>query len=163
MSETGAAYPIRLGGVDYLVSPLSDKDLVELDNYVRATHIRVAVESTKGFDPATQQQLRAYAIDQASSITFASEQGAKIMRSLEGIARMLWQGIKHNNPNITVEQVQGFLLDSSARSEANRIFRELNVKPLQEVAAAGKALASQSQRRRSTNSSVKSSTKRPKK
>ena len=162
MSETAAAYPIRLGGVDYLVSPLSDKDLAELDNYVRATHIRVAVESTKSFDAATQAQLRGYAIEQASSITFASEQGAKIMRSLEGIARMLWQGIKHNNPNITVEQVQSYLLDSDARSEANRIFRELNVKPLQEVAAAGKALA-ESQRRKSTKHSARTIKRRPKK
>ena len=94
---TGAAKPIRLSGKEYRVSPLMDIDLAELDEYVRSIHIKTAIDATKDAPSHIQKMAIERAVDVASSITFMSERGASIMKSTDGVARILWQGVKHNH------------------------------------------------------------------
>lgn len=163
-SITGASAPIKLAGKLYNVAPLSDKDIAELDAYVRHVHIQTAIDAAKGQDAAIVDRLIAAAVQQASSITFMSPQGAAIIKSQDGVARILWHGLKHNHPELTHEQTRALMYDPMSLREANRVFKELNVEPLNEVAAKGKALAAaRSRKKRSTRNSSNGSSLRRKK
>lgn len=161
---TGASAPIKLNDKVYNVAPLTDKDIAELDAYVRHVHIQTAIDASKGQEPAIVDRLINAAVMQASAITFMSPHGAAIIKCQDGVARILWHGLKHNHPELTHEQVRAMMYDPSSIKEANRVFKELNVEPLAEVAAKGKALAAaHSHRKKSTSSSSKGISSRQKK
>jgi hypothetical protein len=161
---TGASAPIKLGDKLYDVSPLTDKDIAELDAYVRHVHIQTAIEASRGQDDRLTDKLINFAVMQASAITFMSPQGAAIIKSQDGVARILWHGLKHKHPDLTHEQVRKLMYDPSSIKEANRVFKELNVEPLAEVAAKGKALAAAHLRRKkSISRSSKGTSSRRKK
>ncbi len=148
----------------YNVSPLTDKDIAELDAYVRHVHIQTAIDASANQTSSMIDRLVNAAVYQASSITFMSPQGAAIIKSQDGVARILWHGLKHNHPDLTHERVRQMMYDKTTIAEANRVFKELNVDPLAEVAARGKALAAaQSRRKKSTSRLSKGTRSRPKK
>lgn len=158
-----ASYPIDLGGVLYNVAPLDDVDLGELDNYVRHVHIETAAKSVEKLPPRQQDQILSIAVRQASSLCAMSPEGALILKNTAGVARMLWQGIKKNHPDVTYEFVRKHMISPAAIAKANQVFHMLNVKPLEEVAAlnAGK-VASRRRVKTSIANSVKGSSSRRK-
>jgi hypothetical protein len=156
---TGASAPIKLGDKLYDVSPLTDKDIAELDAYCRHVHIQTAIDASKGQDSSIVDKLINAAVMQASAITFMSPQGAAIIKSQNGVARILWHGLKHKHPSLTHEQVRAMMYDPSSIKEANRVFKELNVEPLAEVAAKGKALADARLRRKKSTSRLSKGTR----
>ncbi len=166
---TGGSIPIRLNGTLYNVSPLDDKDTSELDQYVRFIHMETATAAAEKADVRVAQMIVAAAVGQASALSFMSPQGAAIIKSVDGIARILWHGLKHNHPDLTHEQVRALMFNSHEnRKEANRVFEELNVKPLESLVQSGKSLAAankarQSRKKASTHKSAKSSGLRPRK
>lgn len=162
---TGGSVPIRLNGTVYQVAPLNDKDVSELDSYVRFIHMETAKEAARGADQGMQQMILSAAIGQASSLSFMSPQGAAIIKSIDGVARILWHGIKHNHPEVTHDFVrQQMFVSKENLAEANRVFEELNVKPLEALASRGKARAAAlSRKKSSTTTSVKNSRSRRKK
>jgi hypothetical protein len=161
---TGASVPIKLGDKLFDVSPLSDKDIAELDAYVRHVHIQTAIDAAKGQDDRIADKVINFAVMQASAITFMSPQGAAIIKSQDGVARILWHGLKHKHPDLTHEQVRALMYDPLTIREANRVFKELNVEPLAEVAAKGKALeAARLHRKKSTSRSSRGTSSRRKK
>ncbi len=164
MSLTGAAIPVFLSGKEYLVSPLRDIDLVELDEYVRSVHIQTAVNATLNAPQDAKRIAIERAVDYASSITFMSPQGAAIVKSSDGVARILWQGVKQNHPDMTHAELRALMYSPENVREANRVFAELNVKPLEGVLKAGKDLRARRQvKKTSTARSSKSSTSRRRK
>jgi hypothetical protein len=130
-----ASYPIKLNDVIYNVAPLDDVDIVELDNYVRQVHIETAATSAVNLPAAVQDRILSIAVKQASGLSAMSPEGAMILRNTAGVARMLWQGIKRNHPDVTYEKIRSLITSKESIAEANRVFHELNVKPLEEVAA----------------------------
>jgi hypothetical protein len=160
---TGHSVPIKLGDKVYNVAPLTDKDIAELDAYVKHVHIQTAIDTAAQVPEQVGDKLIAAAVQQASSISFMSPAGAAIIRSTDGVARILWHGLKHNHPGITWEEVRGLIFNRRAIDEANRVFNKLNVEPLNEVAAKGKALgAALSRKKRSILRSSKGTTSRRK-
>lgn len=163
MSLDAHGAPISLGGKLYTVAPLTDKDISELDEYIRHVHVTTAVKATQGLSQEIQDRALEIAISQASELSFMSPRGASIIRSLDGVARILWQGLKHNHPDLSYEEVRATFTDRSLVKEANRVFTKLNVEPLQEVAAKGKALQdrhAQLRKKTSTSRSSKGTTSR---
>jgi hypothetical protein len=158
---TGAGTPIKLGDVTYLVSPLSDKDLIELDEFVRFVHVNAAVDSA----PASMKdRALEIAIQQASALSFMSPGGAAIIKNHNGISRILWHGIRHNHPEVTHEQIRELIIKHEVVAEANRVFKKLNVDPLQRLTAGKKAQPVVSRRpaKKSTSRSSKGTTSRQK-
>ena len=158
---TGAGTPIKLGDVTYLVSPLSDKDLIELDEFVRFVHVNAAVNSAPA---AMKDRALEIAIKQASSLSFMSPDGAAIIKNHNGISRILWHGIRHNHPEVTHEQIRELVVNHEVVAEANRVFKKLNVDPLQRLNAGKKVppAASRQPAKRSTSKSSKGTTSRRK-
>jgi hypothetical protein len=162
---TAASKPIRLSGTVYNVSPLDDKDTSELDEYVRFIHMETAkAAAITCSDESIKHMIISSAVAQASSLSFMSPQGAAIIKSVDGVSRILWHGIKHNHPEVTHEFIRSQLFSNKSNiAEANKLFDELNVKPLQGVAARGKVLAAALRKKTSTSNSRKGTTSRPKK
>jgi hypothetical protein len=163
LALTGGSTPIKLNSVVYNVSPLTDKDTSELDEYVRFVHMETAKKAAKDADPEIKQMIVSAAVGQASSLSFMSPQGAAIIKGIDGVSRILWHGIKHNHPEVTHEFIRAAMFANTENiAEANRVFDQLNVKPLQEVAAKGKALAAASRKKSYTSNSRKSTASHPK-
>jgi hypothetical protein len=127
--------------------------------------MQTAMAAAKLADTKIAQMIISSATAQASSLSFMSPQGAAIISSVDGIARILWHGLKKAHPELTHEDVRALMFNSHEnRKEANRVFEELNVKPLETLVQSGKALAAaQSRKKRSTSSLRKGTTLRRKK
>ena len=124
---TAAPVELRLGGHSFRMSPLTDRDIAELDNWLRTRVIRTARESlSPDTSPNDRQLVIDSAVRVAMSMTWMSGDGARQMATLDGMAQLLWQGIQHNHPETTPEQIRGLLLDPVTIEEARDTLRRLN-------------------------------------
>lgn len=100
---TAAPGDVTIDGKICRMSPLSDKDIAELDNWVRIRVIRLAKESLTGKETKEErEELLEVAFKHASKLTWLGE-GLEDTTSLEGVARLLWQTLKKHHPDLTVE------------------------------------------------------------
>jgi hypothetical protein len=158
MSITNAPVPIKLGDKEYLVSGLNDQSLVALDEYVKFLHMTSVSEAVATLPVHQQQAAITAAANICSSLSFMSAEGARIMRSVNGVSRILWQGIVQNDPKVTHEEIRALMFKRENIIKANKVFEELNIKPLQEVQRAGKL--QKGPRRKPVKRTAKKSTKR---
>lgn len=150
---TAASLPIVIGGKTYQASPLSDKDLAELDNWVRADFIRTARQSlTPGMTSAERDETLSIAMREAQGLCAFRGTGAKQLATLPGMIRLVWQSIKRNHPTTTEEELSALLLTpdkaAEAIAEANSVFAQLNMPEKQPAKAGKKGGAHPSARRR---------------
>lgn len=111
------------------VSPLTDLDILELEQWMRAQVIRSAYESARGLPDAERDLILRVAMQESAGMSFISHTGIRMAASLAGFSRVFWQGIKARHPEITVEQVRENFLDPAKLREANRVFKEQNLDP----------------------------------
>lgn len=124
---TAAPVEIRLGGHSFRMSPLTDRDIAELDHWLRARVIRTARESLSSDTSLEDKQLVIdSAVRVAMSMTWMSGDGARQMATLDGMAQLLWQGIHHNHPTTTPEEIRASLLDPATIEEARETLRRHN-------------------------------------
>ena len=133
---TNAPLSMKLSGKEYLISPLNDQDASMLDEYVRSVFMRTAVLAAQaaGERSVIAQKIIETAVAQAPLISFLSAQGAALIKSIDGVSRILWQGARHNHPGLTHEEVRKAMYgNKDSVQEANRIFKALNIDPLQSL------------------------------
>ena len=128
---TQAPHPVVLGGVEYTLAPLTDVDIEELNNWLRSDVIRMARDAlTEDMTPAERAEILGVAMDKARGLSWLSGEGAAAMASLSGIARVLWQGLRANHPELTWKRVQELIMDKRTLDYALAIWRELNLGPV---------------------------------
>lgn len=143
---TAAPAPVHVGDKEFMMSPLTDRDIEEVNNWLRGTFLRIVKESFDAtWTPGDRDEALGAAIARARKMTFMSGEGMELMRSSEAVARLLWQGVKKNHPNVTWELLQTELLDpetellSGERVQvAMKEWYELNVGKLLKKAENGK-------------------------
>lgn len=139
---TAAPMPLMLAGTEYLMCPLSDKDIAELDNWLRSGMIKAASDSlTDDMSQAARDEVLRVAITEARSTSFLTGTGARVMATPDGIARVLWQGLKRRHPELTHEKVREMLGDPRTIEYCMLQWHELNVGKMAqatEKAGAGK-------------------------
>lgn len=120
-------HPITIGDKTYDMSPLDDAAHDSLDEWVRSKY----VERNVGYLEKLQDKDKALAFkvayDQAASLSWMSPFGARLMGTVEGVARLLYEGIRKNHPDITFEQLKKEMLDPDNIAKANAAFRHLNM------------------------------------
>lgn len=129
MSNPQAA-PIPLAfndGTTWRLSPFTDADIAELDRYVQHRYIQMArdslpPEATK----AQREETLAVAMNHAMGLTFMAGMGAKLMASVDGVARVVWQGLRHNHPHITVEEVRAKLFNPVNLLASTEVLAQVN-------------------------------------
>jgi len=126
-TATAARYPVKIGNVELLMSPMSDKDISEIDNWLRATYLANARASLNG---ETNQALRnetiAVASKEAMTISLFSEHGKRMLGTVDGMARLLWQSVHRNHPTVTYEELRAQLFDPSNLNAVNEAFNKAN-------------------------------------
>jgi hypothetical protein len=102
------------------MSPLTDKDRAELDNWVRSEYLTTAKIAAGEPDGDHYDAVMRIALQEASSMTWVRYPGAKIMATTRGVARLAWQGIKRNHPKVLHDEIVALM----STVPAIREFRE---------------------------------------
>lgn len=124
---TMSTFPLHLGDKVFNASPLSDKDLAEMDSWVQAKTIRIARESLpSNASPAEREETLTIALRLAQTLTAWSGTGAKMIASVEGMTRLVWQSCKRNHPELTEDCLREYMFDPDNIRETQRVFKKLN-------------------------------------
>lgn len=114
------------------MSRLTDRDISELDEWLKAKFIEMARSSlTPGLSSAEREETLGVAMRIAMSMTWMSGQGARIIGTIDGISRLLYQSIKARHPDMTYERTRSFIADprhmEANIAKVNDAFEELNI------------------------------------
>ncbi len=101
---TAAPAEVTLGGRAYCLSPLTDGDVGELDNRVRARTVRAARQSGRGLAEPEAQTLMRQAFASAATQTWFGVLGQDC--SIDMLARLFWQLVKRHHPDASPEAVR---------------------------------------------------------
>lgn len=112
--------------IEILVTRLTDVDISELDEWVQSRFVKLARASLG--DDATQKErdetLR-LAMHEAAGLTWMSGQGAKMMASVDGMARLVWQAARSRQPEIAFERIRALMFNPANVQEAARKLNEM--------------------------------------
>ena len=101
---TAAPAEVTLGGHTYRLSPLTDGDVGELDNWLRARTLRTAREASRGLPESEAQSLMRQAFAFAATQTWFGSLGGNC--SMDTLARLFWQLVKRHHPDASLEVVR---------------------------------------------------------
>ena len=102
---TAAPVDVEIAGKTYTLTPLSDRDTGELDNWLRARVIRIARESLDSFMSSEErQEVMNQAFECACKLSWVM--GPSLLTSTpDGLMRFIYQMLKPAHPSITPEEV----------------------------------------------------------
>lgn len=133
---TQAPAPVTFHGNEYRATPLSDKDLVELDHWIQAQFIARVRESLESLDPDNKPEDQIVyeremqgARRQALTITWMSGEGAGMMATVNGTARVLWHQLRKNHPEMTHDDCRELMIDPQSIGLAQQLFKTLDLNP----------------------------------
>jgi hypothetical protein len=151
MVASSVRHPIVIGDKTYDVSPLSDEGREAMDEWVRAKFVE---RITPIIDALKNRQDREAALDRAFTrafeITWMSEEGSKLIGTVEGVAKLLYEGIRPNHPDVTFDELKQQMFSAENVDKANAIFRELNIRRNKEAKPDPGKKPSRSPRKKST-------------
>lgn len=110
----------------YRMSPLTDKDIVELDHYVQSEFIARARESCKDADDREARLTIEIALEKSAAVGFTTEYGARLMGTVDGLTRLVWQSLKTLQPHLTEDNLRELLFDPNNVREVNTVFRRMH-------------------------------------
>jgi hypothetical protein len=127
-SVTAASHPVTIGGKEYQMSPLKDRELEEFNNWMRSSYIQMAREAiTPDMSRQEREELLGAAIREARKVSYISPEGREIMQSVDGMARLIWIGIVRNHPALKFEMVREVMVDPDINRELMTVWKEINV------------------------------------
>ncbi len=104
---------INLGGKDYVLSPLRLRDHAEVRMHVRSQAMQSFMAALRVM-PTAERPLPREEQDQLARILRAritDEEMFEFYDTLEGLQYMIWQSLKHQHKDITLEVVEGMLIE----------------------------------------------------
>lgn len=125
-----AAHPLILpDGTQWMLSPLTDKDITELDNWVKRRYLFDQRSNIpEDADEETKERIERVAQQTASTLCWYLGYGASIMASIDGMTQLVLQSAKRNHPELTYDIVHEKLLSQGAKALnfANETINEAN-------------------------------------
>lgn len=107
--------------------PLEDRDVVELDEWVRQRIMDVAVRSIGGLPERTAALVVDVALKRAAGATWLSGDGARMIATLDGVAMMLWCSMdERDREGKTPADLRRLFLTPGAVKEVTTAFRRIN-------------------------------------
>lgn len=132
---TAAASPITFIDADgnqiqYRFSPLNDKDMDELDEWIQSKVVETAARAIKpDMSQAVQEMIMKSAHREALVVTWLSEAGAKILGTVHGMTHLCWKSLRKEHPNITEDDIRPLLLLKGNLQKVNEKFGHVNAVP----------------------------------
>ena len=148
---TNAPTELTIGGKKFLMSALTDKDMAELDEFAQAKLIDNARRSLPDdCSDKIYNRMMALAMRESLGISYARPPGSKIFSTTYGLARLAWQGVKRNQPDITVDEIHTAMGDDvRSMLEIQLQFKKVNRLPEAEKGGNGEANAQSFQENKS--------------
>lgn len=126
---TAASVPIVLeDGTTYQFSPLSDRDLAELDAWLQSKVIQIARQSlTPDLSQKERDETLSLAMREASNVSFLTKAGQTQLATISGMVHLLWMSIRKNHPDVSEDTLQSKLMENidNIRIITDK-FREVN-------------------------------------
>lgn len=123
---SAASFPLVLEGREFLMRPLTDRDIDELTNWLQAEIIATARRSlSPEMDADERQELLGSAVAFAATLTYGEPKSKPYVGTVKGVARMLYQGLRKTN--ITFDEFRSLLKTKDAIDAAMLVWTKLNV------------------------------------
>lgn len=122
---------------DLRMSPLTDRDQAELDEYVQSRLIDNARRSLPDdADDKLFKRVMTLAMRESLGLSYGWPPGSLVFRTPSGLARLVYQCVKRESKDVTLDQLIGLMRVDQNVIEFNLAFARANP-PLPDVAAAG--------------------------
>lgn len=121
-----APYEFQLGDKTFRLSPLTDRDIEELDNWLRNRIIHMARVASLTLVDSERKLILESAITVASTTSWMSPEGSKIMGTLDGIAQLTLQGLRKHHPEVTFGGIRLLLIGATEIESATTAFQQVN-------------------------------------
>lgn len=111
------------------MSPLTDKDFEQLNNWIRSGIVDVARASLNSeMSQEERDEVLGVALRQARGVSYLSPEGREAMSSLDGTAYLLWLGMRHHHEKLQPADVRRLLLlNISEVQSVLRVWEDLNL------------------------------------
>lgn len=144
VASSTVRHPLQIGDKTYDVSPLTDEARENLDEWVRSKFVERASKLIEQMRTDSDKELGfKVAFRQAASLSWLSGEGAKMIATVDGMARMLYEGIRPNHPEVEYEALRKECFDPSIIMRVNATFNDLHGRNQTEkkLAPRGKSLS----------------------
>lgn len=135
--------PVTIGDTTYDASPLTDEAKDALDEWVRMKYRERVAPMLNELDGNALVVMTREVLSELPTLSFMSQRGSKYIGTVEGMARLFYEMIRPNHPDVKYETLCKDMLNPEHVNRAKEKFRELQQldKPATEVQA-GKAQGS---------------------
>lgn len=133
---TGAVVPVMLTQADgsefeLRTKALSDRDLDEVDAWLRQEYMRRVEDSIKVCSAQTKNAMLSQACGLVASINFMDGSiGSRMIASVNGLARLVWQAARAEHPELTYANVKHLLVNEENRKQARKTWEDTNLGPM---------------------------------
>ena len=115
-----SAVPVQLGGKTYLLRPLNIKQEGELTHYLQSLVMQAAVSGLQYVsDEDERDRLYAKAAAHAAGVTWMTEEGQRLLSSIEGASYFIWVAMREDQPEMTLEAVDALIRKEGAMQSVN--------------------------------------------
>jgi hypothetical protein len=112
---TAAPVPVTIEGETYLFSPRTNEDYGILENWVKASIVKIARDS---LDEDTPADVREFTLDRAlvkaASTDWYSRDGLAIVNTGAGLDFRIWLSLRHKHPQMTLAKAKELLAANRA-------------------------------------------------
>jgi len=131
MGITAASVPIKMkDGTEYRFSPLTDKAIDEMENWVKSRIIQIARDSfDENIKPEDKEQLLSIALRQASEVSILSPRSAAMIATLPGMLHLCWLSLCREHPNLVEDDLRRHMMDPENIEIINEAFEMVNNNP----------------------------------
>ena len=103
--------------------PLTDRDISELDEWVRAQYLKTVRESLRDADDDERAKEMTAASLTALGLSWMSGPGASMIATVDGMAKLVHQSVEED---ISYESLRKLMFSAENVNESRRVFREAN-------------------------------------
>lgn len=112
---TAAPIPVTIDSKQYLFTPFSRRDFGMFENWVQGRYIEVYTANLKKAPEDHRRGLLEQAYAHAATLTIASPEATKLMISMDGAIQLAWISLRHEHPDITIDEVSDLMFDDEKR------------------------------------------------
>jgi len=114
--------------VVYNTSPMTDRDIAEIDEWLQCRVNELAMKACRNCaDASERREMLTAAALSAGSVSCTTAEGARMLATIDGWARLTWQAIHRNHPNVSPDDLRKLMTNPANIEKADANFRRLNV------------------------------------
>jgi hypothetical protein len=98
---SGASFPMHISAQEFAACSLTDKDYTEIDGYIQSKILEVARVGLSALSVTERAELLQASIKAAASSGWGTQEGMKIINTVEGSLRLGWQMLRKKHPRLS--------------------------------------------------------------